>query len=89
MKNSWLLLSLCWYSFLPIMAQNFVRRTEVPVQNNANISYSLPWTGGLNNPQFSEADLNFDGIADIFVFDRGSNTRLVFLRNGTAALQES
>lgn len=89
MKNSWLLLSLCWYSFLPMMAQNFVRHTEVPVYNNANTSYSLPWAGGLNNPQFSEADLNFDGIADIFVFDRGSNTPLVFLRNGTATLQES
>jgi hypothetical protein len=33
-----------------------------------------PWTGGLNFCQFSEIDLNMDGINDLFVFDRqGTN----------------
>ncbi|MBI1836653.1 MAG: T9SS type A sorting domain-containing protein [Flavobacteriia bacterium] len=31
------------------------------------------WQGGLNNPQFSTIDYDFDGDEDLFIFDRSSN----------------
>ncbi|HRI28074.1 MAG TPA: T9SS type A sorting domain-containing protein [Chitinophagales bacterium] len=64
-------------------AQNpFYRRTDVPVTaGGALLKY--PWTGGLNNPQFSEADLNNDGIQDLVIFDRSSETFYTFLNGGT------
>jgi len=43
----------------------------------------LAWCGGLNNPQFSNVDLNNDGIKDLFVFDRTGNRILTFLGHGT------
>lgn len=42
------------------------------------------WTGGLNAPEFSEIDLNTDGIKDLFVFDRVGEKCLTFLNYGTA-----
>lgn len=37
-----------------------------------------PWAGGLTAPQFSAADLDGDGVQDLFVFDRSGNRVLVF-----------
>ncbi len=67
-----------------VAAQNldFVRQNEVVVEvDNHTLQY--PWTGGFNNPQFSEADLNNDGIMDLFVFDRASNTSMTFVYTGS------
>jgi hypothetical protein len=38
-----------------------------------------PYTGGINNPMFSNIDLNHDGLQDLFVFDREDNKILPFL----------
>ncbi len=40
-----------------------------------------PTTGGLNNPQLSMIDLNFDGFQDIFVFDRHGDVAIPMLYN--------
>jgi len=37
------------------------------------------WDGGLNSPQFSAIDLNGDGLSDLFVFDRESGSRLLYI----------
>lgn len=37
-----------------------------------------PWTGGLTAPQFSSADLDGDGVQDLFVFDRDGHRILPF-----------
>ncbi|MCX7981050.1 MAG: VCBS repeat-containing protein [Bacteroidia bacterium] len=37
-----------------------------------------PWTGGWNAPQFSTIDVDGDGIAELFVFDRADNRPFVF-----------
>ncbi len=42
----------------------------------------LAFAGGLNNPQWSNADLNDDGYQDLFVFDRTGNRILIFLHEG-------
>lgn len=41
---------------------------------------SDPFRGGLNAPQFNEADLNHDGIADLIIFDRAGDVVLPYLR---------
>ena len=34
------------------------------------LSLDNPWAGGLNCPQFSETDLDGDGVSDLVVFER-------------------
>lgn len=43
----------------------------------------MPWVGGLNNPQFSAADLNDDGILDLVIFDRTGKRVMTFTNSGT------
>ncbi len=49
-----------------------------------NLKLQLGDVGGWNNPQFSAADLNNDGIDDLVVFDRTDNRFFTFLNGGTA-----
>ena len=57
---------------------NFERVENIPVvRDGANLE--LAWSGGFNNPQFSNIDIDMDGIQDLFVFDRSGNVSLLFL----------
>ncbi|MCC9168787.1 T9SS type A sorting domain-containing protein [Pontibacter harenae] len=47
----------------------FKLRHNVPVSTAAG-ALAMPWSGGLNTPQFSSIDLNKDGQEDLFIFDR-------------------
>lgn len=51
-------------------------------ENNDTIPY--PFIGGFVSPQFSDIDLNMDGIKDLFVFDRSGNKKMTFINKGTA-----
>jgi len=63
----------------PLLGQlNFDKTYDTPVTINGNL-INQAWTGGLNNPQISNIDLNNDGILDLFLFDRSGNVKLVFL----------
>ncbi|MEO9256742.1 MAG: T9SS type A sorting domain-containing protein, partial [Crocinitomicaceae bacterium] len=53
-------------------------RSNLPVFFAGNQLVS-PWGGGLNCPQFSEIDINFDGIIDLFVLDRSSDQIRIFI----------
>ena len=44
----------------------------------------MGFAGGLNSPQLSAADLNNDGIDDLYIFDRTVELHLTFLNEGTA-----
>jgi hypothetical protein len=44
-----------------------------------NDTLKMPWVGGLNQPQFSQMDLNEDGLLDLFVFDRSGFKKLFFI----------
>ena len=57
---------------------NFERSDNVEVILDGS-NLNLAWTGGLNNPQFSNIDINMDGIQDLFVFDRSGDVPLLFL----------
>ncbi len=41
---------------------------------------SMPWNGGFNAPQFSNIDLNRDGIPDLISFDRQGDILRTYLR---------
>lgn len=41
-----------------------------------------PWSGGLNAPQYSSIDLNFDGHLDLFVFDPYAMAYKTYLNDG-------
>lgn len=63
-------------------SQTLNRDTTVIVKNLGAI-YSKAWSGGINNAQFSEIDLNLDGEKDLIIFDRTGNKITPFLyKNG-------
>ncbi len=55
---------------------------DIPVTVDEDRKLAFPWMGGLNNPQFSNVDLNNDGIDDLFVFDRAGQHIFTFLHKG-------
>ena len=62
--------------------QMFQRLTAPIFKNGVELEYLF--AGGLNNPQFSPADLNNDGVQDLVIFDRGGNVTLTFVNRGIA-----
>lgn len=52
------------------------------VQGTDTLAYA--WAGGLNAPQFSTIDLNYDGQPDLYAFDRVTRRSYTFL-NAAAA----
>ncbi len=76
-----LLFGLC--SFLFITAQNsFVRYDQFTVLGVDGDTLENPWAGGFNSVQFSQIDLNLDGVKDLFVFDRSGNRVSTFINSG-------
>jgi hypothetical protein len=84
MRYLLLLFGLC--SFIFLSAQNsFVRNDQFIVLNYDGDTLLNPWVGGFNSVQFSEIDLDLDGIKDLFVFDRTGNKVSTFINSGIAS----
>lgn len=49
---------------------------------NTQDTFQNSFAGGLNAPQFSEIDLNGDGLKDLYIFDRAANKSITFIRKG-------
>lgn len=60
----------------------FTKKDNIPVRVNSNL-LSMPWVGGHNFCQFSDIDLNFDSIPDLFVFDRTGDKITTYINKGT------
>ncbi|MFZ4546796.1 MAG: FG-GAP-like repeat-containing protein [Bacteroidales bacterium] len=58
---------------------SFSRNDSVIVLNEFSDTLAFPFVGGLNSCQFSNIDINLDGMDDILVFDRHGNRLLPFL----------
>jgi len=72
-----------WLSLgLGLHAQHYTRTDTIPVYANGD-TLKFPWAGGHNYSQFSDIDLNFDGIKDLFVFDRTGNKITTYINGGT------
>ena len=62
----------------------FQRDLSIIVKDSLSNVMKNPWGGGMNSCQFSQIDLNGDGIMDLFVYDRNSSRILTFINNGTS-----
>jgi hypothetical protein len=62
---------------------SFERSNHIPI-NFAGNGLTNPWAGGLNNAQFSNIDMDFDGRLDLFVFDRSDDQVRIFLSKNIA-----
>ncbi|PWH86808.1 T9SS type A sorting domain-containing protein [Brumimicrobium oceani] len=55
----------------------FIYNDSIQVKKGGN-TLAFPWAGGLNHAQFSTIDVNFDGMDDLFIFDRSANQIRIF-----------
>lgn len=58
----------------------FERIDTINVINGSSLD--MAWAGGLDYPQYSNIDLNWDGIEDLFVFDKSCDKVLTFIHTG-------
>jgi len=80
MKHLFILFALLSNFLLSAQSHFGFRATnQYPIVENGD-SLSLAWGGGLNQPQFSTIDLNFDGKDDLVAFDRAGNRIVPFLQ---------
>jgi hypothetical protein len=77
-----ILLSLFFYTMSNLGAQSIERINVSFKKFGDELKYGL--AGGLNTPQFSEVDLNNDGVQDMYIFERTGDVSLTFINNGTA-----
>ena len=52
---------------------------------NGSVPKTLAWSGGLNAPQFSAADLNNDGLKDLIIYQSDQISVKTFLNFGSAS----
>lgn len=76
-----LLIALNCVNLNSVNAQYFVPSEWIPVERDG-VPLTMPWAGGLNNPQYSGVDLNADGVDDLFVFDRSEDQSFAFINVG-------
>ena len=68
----------------PVKAQFLLHHDgSLPVVSDT-VTLSMPWAGGLNWCQVSQADLDLDGELDLFIFDRSGNEVLALVHQGGA-----
>lgn len=79
--NKWFIIFVLLFSSLLSQAQNFEQYFPKFYANGKELT--LGASGGLRNPQFSNIDLDNDGIQDLFVFDRTGSKVLCFLNRST------
>jgi FG-GAP-like repeat len=68
-------------AFENAFSQHYKRTDTIPVRENGTWLKN-PWAGGHNYCEFSEIDLNFDGIRDLFVFDRTGHKVTTYINKG-------
>jgi uncharacterized protein (DUF2141 family) len=67
------------------VAMGFTRYDSVPVSDGSQL-LSMAWGGGMNMLEYSEIDLDQDGIKDLFVFDRSGAKITTYINTGTPNL---
>ena len=68
----------CYTSSFSQMVLN--RDTTLNISEN-NTTFNSAFSGGINSGQFSEVDLNLDGIMDLIVFDKSGNKISPFIND--------
>ena len=85
LKNLFLLIIIFLGNVLKSQIQ-YISTKGVPVKVDG-FQLTDPFIGGLNSPQFSEIDINNDGILDLLVFDRSDFRLLPFIRTNKGELK--
>ncbi len=85
MKKTFLVLffSIVFGLFQLYAQDDFERSLNLDVKRMDNSSYLYPFSGGMNSVQYSEVDLNLDGINDLIVFDRAGDRVSPYINGGT------
>lgn len=71
-------------SFINVTAQYSFNRVDSFKVIISGDTLAYPWAGGLNLPQFSEIDIDGNGVKDLFIFDRSTNKISTYLNLGIA-----
>ena len=85
-KNGFISIKIYVLSFLICLtafaqAQSFQPIFPEFTQNGKTLTEAT--VGGLSSPQFSEVDLNNDGIQDLYIFDKIGQVGLTYINGGT------
>ena len=78
----YLLLATLLGTTIAMMAQPGLPRYDFPISDDNDLPLTHPLVGGLDNPQYSTADLDNDGHGDLVIFDRADGSVLPFLHSG-------
>lgn len=69
--------------FIEVYSQlGFNKSSHINVLKTNGDTLKNAWAGGFNSVQFSEVDLNLDGIRDLLVFDKTGNRISTFINDG-------
>lgn len=82
LNSVFIALGLLVIQFNLVAQDNFVRDVQLEVQRMNGETLKHAFAGGLNHVQFSEVDLNLDGINDLIAFDRVGNKLSPFINKG-------
>lgn len=83
------LIQFLFLAFLPLCLHaqqlpfQFRLDNSIPVSDNG-MTYSAPWNGGLNSPEYSTMDLNGDKKDDLVLYDRMAQKVITWLRTESA-----
>jgi len=72
------------WAILPLFSHAqlaFRLNDTIPVTQYGN-TLRMPWAGGINYPQWSEVDIDNDGMKDLFMYDRSNNRVMIMLNTG-------
>ncbi len=70
---------------LDSFSQERIRSRDLPQVIENDIALKNAWAGGLNSPQFNQLDINYDGLLDLFVFDRHGDRKMLFENMGNGS----
>lgn len=69
---------------LGVFAQFPFQTVQQLAAHSSTAQLATPWLGGLNNPLFSDIDLNDDNFQDLWIFDASEDKFYTFLNDGIA-----
>lgn len=79
----YLIISLVWILGMSseLQAQTYTIQYDIPMKSISGYELRYAWMGGLNNPEFSNIDLNHDGVMDVFIFDKVDGKTMTFVQD--------
>jgi hypothetical protein len=77
--------------FVPtgLTAQSIELTPAYPIVTHNGVTLPLAWFGGLNTPQPQAEDLDGDGLADLFIFDKSGDIALAMKGDGNGNYEEA